>query len=226
MQQHLADSPGILLAGLSEPQAQRAAEALTRSGLSVMVLPDQEVVTPPPLVEVREAKVLPEGLRVEVPRPPVLVPWEEVVFLDAAQVRTVKKVTGLDSVPRLAADGFADDGEDSGPPYLMARTRMQVSWQDLLDVVSYEPWLHLQIDRERFRFGRSGLPLHPTSAKNFLALVIAVKTRATKAAEGPGVGLLFDGKPDTRQQFQSMKAFENVLQWQLTRVFRPPQDPE
>jgi hypothetical protein len=102
--------------------------------------------------------------------------------------------------------------------------KIETSWQEHLDVVCCEPWTHLRIEKERFRYADSGLPKHATVLKGFLALAITFKTRCSSAAEGPGVGLLFGGRPQLRQRVQNMKTYENLLQWRLTLRFHEPKE--
>ena len=94
--------------------------------------------------------------------------------------------------------------------------KLETGWKELLDVVCYEPWVRLQIERDNFRYAESGLLYHGSKAKRFLALVVAFNARCDTGAAGPGIRLLFDGKPETRQRMPNERIYENLFQWRLT----------
>jgi hypothetical protein len=213
LQGQLAKRPGILVSGLSRHVASQAAHALEQAGVGVRVLPQSDVVIPPPMVEVRRGKVLPQGFQFEDSRAPRLAPWKEIVYFDAVQIQTAKNV--------IAYDREWDTSGEEGVTFRdVAYLRLETGWQELLDVVCYEPWVHLRIDKNDFRYSETGLPLHANAMKNFLALLIAFKTRCDALAEGPGVRLLFDGRTETRQRMPNLNTYENLFQCRLTLRFR------
>ena len=186
LQGQLARQPGILLSELPESVASQAARVLEQAGVGVWLLPQSDVVIPPPMVEIRRGKVLPEGFQFKDAHATVLVPWEQVVYFDAVQIQTAKNVITHDREPVGGNDGVR--WHDT------VQQKLETGWQEFLDVVCHEPWVHLRIDKDQFRYPESGLPRHSNAMKNFLGLVIAFKTRCANATEGPGIGLLFDGR--------------------------------
>ena len=201
--------------GLSEAAARKAVAALRGQGTPVFALPQKKLVGLPPVLELRHVQVFPEGLHFEAPEGAVLAPWDEIIFFDSARVRTEKRVRVTKVKPvtisyRGARSSFG----------LTRETRRELGWRELLDVVCYQPWLHLRIDKDDFRYAETGLPVHPTREANFQALVVTFKARATKAVAGPGIDLLFDGRPRTRSRASSMKAYENQIAWQAQLLFR------
>ena len=94
------------------------------------------------------------------------------------------------------------------------------AWREVLDLVCYDPWIHLRIDRETFRYAVADMPLHPTNHLNFAALAVMIKACATKAKCGPGISLLLDGQPTTRSKAASLEAHENEVLWRLQLLWR------
>ncbi len=213
LQRDLAVQPGILASDVAHAVALHAAADLRRDGVPVLIVPQADVVEAPPLIEVRRAQVTAEGFLFHHRGAATLAPWEEIVYFDAVQVQT--------SETTVAADRQMVEAGEGGVAWRdVARLKLETAWRELIDVVCYEPWVRLQIDKETFRFGAAGLARHPSRAKSFLALAIAFKTRCDPASEGPGMQLLFDGNPQTRQRVGSMRAYESLLRWRLTLRFR------
>jgi len=215
LHRELLDRPGVLVGGLSEYKAAMAVDALNQAGCSVFALPESDVVVPPPVREIRRGKVIEEGFLFEEADSMRLAPWSEIVYFDAVQVQTAKNV--------VAHDREWDTSGEEGVQFRdVAYLKLETGWQELLEVVCYEPWVHLRIDKTTFRFNEANLPRYPTATKSYLALAIAFKTRCAAAGEGPGVELLFDGSSKTRQRLPNMKMHENLLLWRLTLRFRRP----
>lgn len=212
LQQELVERPGLLAWGLAEPVAREAAAALKHVGIGVRVFANRDVVAPPSLVEVRRGEVLPEGFKFKSGGEFELARWDEIVYFDAVAVQLTEKVV---EVSREMVS------TDEGVSYAnVPCQRLKASWDEFLDVICYQPWVHLRIHRDRFRYAEAGIPSHNSTAKRFLALVVQFKTRCDAAGEGPGVKLLFDGKSETRQRVPSMKMYDSLLIWRLTLRFR------
>jgi hypothetical protein len=212
LQQQLAERPGVFAQGVPEPVAAEAVASLRHTGIEAVSVPDSEVVHRPATIEVKRGRVLDDGFQFRHRGQDRIAPWGEIVFFDAASVQLTEQVVESEREPIRT---------DDRPTYRdVAYQRVKASWEEFLDVVCYEPWVHLRIAKDSFHYAQAGIPAYASSTKSFLALVIAFKTRCDPAGEGPGVGLLFDGKARTRQRVPSMRMYDNLLMWRLTLRFR------
>ena len=214
----MALRPGVLFTDLSAQVAPQLAKALEEAQTQIWLIPQSELVTPPPRIRVQKSTVLPEGFQIKVRQETTLLPWQEITYFDAIQIPTTSKEVVRDRTVGSSFVDLANDPEEDGAGWsdIVVVDKIQTAGPELLEFVCREPWLHVQIDKETFQYRNSGLAQHPTAAKNFLALAIMFKTRCDPAGEGPGIGFLFDGKPNTRQRVLSLRAYENLLQWRLT----------
>jgi hypothetical protein len=208
LQRELAERPGVLLRGLSADEAREAAGALDEIGVPTWVLPESKIVVPPRPVAIRHGKVEPEGFVFVDAHESKMAAWRNICYFDIVQILAAKNKIVVDREIRDSS------GRQISPREV--RQKVETKWQEFLDVVCFDPAVHLRIDRSDFRYTDSGLPTHADPAKNYLGLVIAFKTRCESAVEGPGVELLFDGKPDTHQRVANPRIYENLLQWRLT----------
>ncbi len=201
-------TPGFLAAGLAEGEARNAVMALTRAGIDAFALADSDFVSLPEAVELQEAAILPEGFTVDPSGKARLIEWQQVILLDTARVMEEKRVL------RNEIETYTSP---KGGSYrrTVQKKRTEYTPRNLLDVVCWRPWTRFRIFKKSFRFGACGLPKQPTGEAAFQALVIAFQTRGPNAVAGPGVDLLFDGRPETRQTSKSLDAFETLLLWQL-----------
>lgn len=215
VQKDLRVSPGILAVGLSEPLALEALKKLRGQGTRVFALPHSKLVGLPPAVELRHGKVLPDGFLFEAAHRRILAPWNEIVWFDSARVKTEKRV----KVTEIKTPTVSYRGARSSFG-VTRKSRSQLEWEEFFEALCGKPWVRFRVDKARFGYAQTGLPVHPTRENNFLALVVTFKTRCTNAVEGPGIGPLFDGRPETRRSALSMRAYENYLLWQVQLLFR------
>ena len=215
VKQHLCVSPGILVSGLTETAAKKAATQLDGHGMRVFILPHSKFVTPPSVVELRRGKVMGEGFAFKAGTQNIYAPWNQIILIDSARVQVQKTVKVNEiKMPKMTARG----GRTS---YGVTRkSRTQVGWREFLEVLCYKPWVRVRIHKDDFSFAQTGLPVHPTRESNFFALAVTFKTRCPNAVEGPGMAPLFDGKPETRRSEMSMKSFNNHFLWLVQLRFR------
>lgn len=213
----LRDRPGILAEGLTRAQAEQAAVLLRQSGIGVFVMAESQMAIPPEPIEIREGKLAADGFAATTSAGPLTAPWNQIILLDCARVKHEEFVQTQEI--QMTANYDARHVGTFEPP-VRTRQELRSSWKEFLDVICYEPWLHLRIDRNEFRYHATGLPVRAVSYENFSTLLRAFKTRATNAALGPGVALLLDGDPRTRLASSSLKAHENHILWRLQLIWR------
>jgi hypothetical protein len=207
--------PGILAVGLDRAAAQSAVNQLTAAGMPVFAMPQSKIISPPPVVDLLKGEVRPDGFAIDGVEGAMVLPWDQIILIDSMRVKGEKQVKVMETEePRMTARG----GRTS---YRVTRkTRREMVWQEFFDAVCYDPWVHVRVNRDTFRFAATGLPVHPTREQNFQAFVVVFKARCTNALEGPGMALLFDGKPETRGQVASLKAYDNHILWEVQLRFR------
>lgn len=228
----LRDAPGVLARGLGQGQAEAFVRALGNQGIAAFVLPESKMAIPPKAEEIREGRVEEEGFRFQSAKGPLLAPWGEILLMDCSMVRfeVERKVQEF----RTRPEGMANYRVSFGNVRVGRRQIVRIpeaspnqprketvsAWREVLDLICYDPWTHMRIDREKFRYHSAGMPVHPTNHLNFSALAVMLKVRAEKAQCGPGMALLLDGKPATRSKASSLAAYENELLWRLQLLWR------
>lgn len=226
----LRDAPGVLARNLGQEPAEAFARALGQQGIGTFVLPESKMAFPPDAEDIREGRVEEEGFRFQSEKGPMLVPWGEILLMDCAMVRfdVERKVKEFRTRPEWLRDYSGGLGMRFGRGAFLVRhndpeqpRKETVSaWREVLDLICYDPWAHVRIDRENFNYRSAGMPLHPTNHLNFSALAVMIKARAEKAECGPGMSLLLDGQPATRAKAPSLAAYENDLLWRLQLLWR------
>ena len=211
----LRDRPGILLWDLDRECAQKVLAGLHAQGMTCFGLPQKKLVALPETLPTRELTVAGEAFRVPGPSGALVVSWSEVLCYDVVRIRSSKRERVVSMGQREHYGRYGATRAHMSPTY-----RERLEWIEYLDVICYEPWTHLRINKSDFRYPRSGLPMHPTRERNFLGLAVTFQTRAEKAFAGGGINDLFDGKPETRQSLRSEKAHENHIMWLLQMAFR------
>lgn len=225
----LRDAPGILARSLSESEARAFVLALRERGVGAFAMAESKMAFPPNAEEVRDGRIEEEGFRFRTSRGVQLAPWSEIIYIDTARVRhqVERERKTFQTRPSWLKDhhavGLGHGGmfvHTSDSPGRQPQKETVSAWKEVFDIVCYDPWEHLRIDRDSFRYAAAGMPLHPTNHLNFTALIVMVKARADKAECGPGVGLMLDGKPNTRATESSVEAYENNLLWRLQLLWR------
>jgi hypothetical protein len=218
----LKKSPGILCAGLRKTDAERIVQELRDMNMPVFSMRDADLVTPPAAIDLKAGKVRGDGFAFDGPEGAMTAAWDKIIVIEAGQIKKSKQVTKIESKRPARYTSMAGGGmiNASGGGGVVRRTHTEMEYTDLFDIICYEPWLHLRINKATFQFAQTGLPRHPTREANFTGFVVVFKARCTNAISGEGVELLFDGKPATRSRTASKEAFENHLLWLTQLRFR------
>jgi hypothetical protein len=211
LQQSMLRSPGFPVRKLDRARALEASQRLCEAGVKVVAVPESEVIDPPPPTELTGGTLLEGGFQFRASKEEGTVRWDRLAYFDVAHVQQVDSV--VDDEWRLPENPDDPDDERTVPTH-----RTVTKWLHLIDIVAYEPWCRLRITDNRFRYINLGIPQHANRQKNYMALAIAIRTRSPAAKVGPGFDLMFDGDASTRQRVKSMRLYEHLLQWRLTRI--------
>ena len=235
----LRNRPGVLAQELKPSDARRLELALRNRRIAVFTMTESEMAVPPEVLEIRDGRIQEDGFHIESEEGAQLAPWREILLIDCSRVRydvihkrvdpSVRHDGDVSLVPAWLrnrnnslspADPLAgmDPGDIGAQRRIKTETRS--AWREVLDVICYDPWLHIRIDADTFRYVNANMPLHPTSHLNFTALTVILKSHSPRAETGPGVALLLDGDPKTRLRSGSLEAFENHLLWRLQLLWR------
>jgi hypothetical protein len=220
--------PGILVGGLRRRRAERIARELSDMGMPAFALREADFVIPPPATTLTSGQVKGTGFACVGPEGPTVLPWEQIILIEVGQIRKSKTITTKERIPygrRVYYGGIGGVGmaRSYGSAY---EKRTRTKWQtvDLFDIVCYDPWLHVRLNKATFKFAATGLPRHPTREANLAGMAAVFKMRCSNAVAGEGVELLFDGDPGTRGQLASEEAFENHMLWLTQLRFRRSAD--
>jgi hypothetical protein len=243
----LRDDPGVLARGLTDEQARRMIGTLSQAGIPAFAIPESSRVTFPEPVLLETAKLAPESLDVEDLRDAdnrqlgaVSVPYRDIVFLAAAQVKVEEErrvVEGGDSFPgRPASQGrvsgvgayalgigpMYDDGDPELQVSRSVRHERKTEIHHYLDVYAVEPAHHLRLPASTFNFVLTGLKMRPTSILNLVEFIRSFVPRCTGAHVDPGVRRIVDGDPLTNLKINGMDIYERYLDWRIQLLYHPP----
>jgi len=205
----LRDRPGVLADNLPADMAQALASALTSQRIPAFAMPQDDMAIPPPPLMATEAVPSDEGLLCRSGQQAELVPWEEVVLFDCARVRAAS----LSPLDLLRGRGrAAPAGQPAEEP--------ESSSRDLLDIICYEPWLHVRIDAETFQFASLGAQPQSARRLGFASLVRLVRGHCQDATAGPGALLILGRRAGGALSLPSLAACDNHLLWRLQLLWR------
>lgn len=205
---------GILGEGLTESLAQRCARALDAAGLPVDVVADDQLFALPERIELRKAAFHPGGLTYTMTRQTHCTAWEHFVFLDVVRLPTGKLEKHTDRHVEITSAG------EFGGARIVEDHVMRLS-NDFplhLDAIAREPWTWLRMSLDRFFYGSTGLPVHPTRKVNFYALALELAKRAQHAATGPGYRTIAGEGSLHTQEVLSEEAWRQRLRWRLSQM--------
>ncbi|HRU04162.1 MAG TPA: hypothetical protein P5137_00135 [Candidatus Brocadiia bacterium] len=203
----LRDRPGILAEDLPPDTAEALVHALAGHRIPAFVVAQDEMAVPPPPFLASEAQLTEEGFLCRSGQQKALAPWDEVILFECARVRAASRGP-LDLLRRnraAAPRGTAGDQEATS--------------HDLLDIVCYQPWLHVRVDSETFQFASLGLPPQPARRQSFANLVRVIRGRCPEATAGPGA-LLILGRGEGALTLPTIEACDNNLLWRLQLLWR------
>jgi hypothetical protein len=244
----LRDDPGTLATGLTRDQADRVVGALSQARVPAFALPESSRVVFPDPVLLETAKLGPDALDVQDLRDAdnrrlgsVRVPYRDIVFIAAAQVKIEKEKrvvesTGSSYAPPLpgsgAAFGMASPAlglgaaflEDGGSGLDAGRTVRRVTKteiQHVLDIYAVEPAHHLRLPATTFNFVLTGLKIRPTSILNLCEFIRSFVPRCETVHVDPSVRCVIDGDPLTNLKFGGMHEYDGYLDWRIQLLYHP-----
>ena len=208
----LAIGQGILAEGLDEVTAKRCEAWLREGGINVRVISTELLIEPPPPCILKSAWFSQDEMTFASPPDKGVVEngsikWSEILWLDCV------------SVQRLSQEEFEDwriEGDEHAQVVRFKQKRMKVERPVQIDIVSYQPWLWLQIPEESFQFASTKLSMQPTRRENSHHLAIFLGLKSTEARLGPGMKWFCDQTPFRESRLPNETAHFNQLRWQLT----------
>ena len=205
----IRNARGIVFESLDVAKAEHAASVLERMGRRTRVVEASRIPSLDPVYTIRNADCTPEGLMIQVGYTLKMkaLPWAEVKLISACSVRRTR-------TRRTGAMGSFRHKVSFGPKGMrVTRKRRETQRkeefsEELCDVFTLEPVLHMRFESKGFNYDYLGERLTTNATANFSLFVsdlVRMGTEARLAADAPSfVEGEYPSKPREPAEFDAI----------------------